>query len=410
MSSAEYYIAQRYLVSKRGLRFINIIGFVSIIGITIGVAALVIVLSVFNGFNSVVTEVLVSFDPHLRIEKQGTFAEKEILNIEKTIQSQTNVQGYSRFVSGKAMLLAGQRSKVVVIRGVEKERLRQVSGLPDKLVLGSLQFEDTSGVQGIIIGLALADRLGKVVGDEIVVMSPQGFQSSLTSVVPPQAMRFHVTGIYESNNKDYDANYAFVSIEDAQQLFNVEHRYNGLEIRLNDFHQAASVKEELLSHFPTEVMISTWYDLHKSLYNVMKIERWTAYVLISLIILVATFNLLGSLTMGVVEKRRDIGILKSMGLSAKRIVRLFMVEGILIGVIGTVFGICIGLFVLYLQIEYSLFPLDPTVYIIPAIPVKIEWTDFVAVIIASLGLSFLAAYYPAQRAALTPPAESLRWE
>jgi lipoprotein-releasing system permease protein len=308
------------------------------------------------------------------------------------------------------MVLAGNRNKVVVIRGVEQNKVGQVSGLNEKLVLGSLTFQDTSGTQGIIIGLTLADRLGKVVGDEIQIMSPQGFQSSLTSIVPPQAIRFRVTGIYESNNKDYDANYAFISLESAQQLFEMEGRYNGLEIRLYDFHDAEKVKGGLGKRLQQDIEISTWYDLHKSLYNVMKIERWSAYLLISLIILVATFNLLGALTMGVVEKRRDIGVLKSMGLSTRKIIRLFMTEGIIIGIIGTVLGIGIGLFVLYLQTKYTLFPLDPTIYIIPAIPVKIQWTDFIAVAVSSLGLSYLASYYPARRAGLTSPAESLRWE
>jgi len=410
MKSVEYFIAQRYLVSKRSLRFINVIGLVSIIGITIGVAALVIVLSVFNGFNSVVTEVLVSFDPHLRIEKRGTYSEEEINVIQQEVTKQKNLTGCSKFVSGKAMVLAGNRNKVVIVRGIEQEKISQVSGLGDKLVLGSLLFQDTSGIQGIIIGLTLADKLGKVTGDEIQMISPQGFLSSLTSVVPPQAMSFRIMGIYESNNKDYDANYAFISLESAQQLFAQEHRYHGLEIRLNDFHTAEETKKEFLQRLPRDVQISTWYDLHKSLYNVMNIERWSAYFLISLIILVATFNLLGALTMGVIEKRRDIGVLKSMGLSMRRIIRLFMTEGIIIGIIGTVVGIVIGLLVLYLQIKYVLFPLDPTIYIIPAIPVKILWTDFIAVAVSSLGLSFLASYYPARRAALTAPAESIRWE
>jgi lipoprotein-releasing system permease protein len=158
------------------------------------------------------------------------------------------------------------------------------------------------------------------------------------------------------------------------------------------------------------MVVSTWYDLHRTLYLVMSIERWSAYILLSLIVLVATFNMLGSLSMVVIEKRRDIAVLKAMGLSPRRIVRLFMVEGMLIGTIGTFAGIGLGVVILYLQVHYQLFRLDPTVYIIPAIPVEIHIVDFLSVAAASLGLSTLAAYYPARRAAATEPAQALRWE
>lgn len=410
MASIEHLIAKRYLVSKRSIRFIHMISLVSVVGITIGVAALLIVLSVFNGFYNIVTEVLVGFDPHLRIEKKGTFDKQEIMTIEAMLARTSYVTGYSKFITGKAMLVAGARTRVVYIRALEQDRISFVSGLPEKIVLGSMQFQDTVGIYGIILGLNLADRLGRVVGDELQIISPMGFQTALTSFNPPQTVRFRVTAIYESNNKDYDANYAFISLDAAQHLFNLEEQYNGLEVRLSDFHRSESVKEEILSHFPEDIFVSTWYDLHKSLYDMMKIEHLAAYFLISLIILVAAFNMVGSLMMGVVEKRRDIGVLKSMGLSAKRIVRIFMVEGMFIGFIGTIFGIAIGLIVLYLQIHYSLFPLDPTVYIIPAIPVSIVWTDFIAVAISSLGFSFLASYYPARRAAMTIPSEAIRWE
>ena len=169
-------------------------------------------------------------------------------------------------------------------------------------------------------------------------------------------------------------------------------------------------KRELVKKLPADMTISSWYDLHKNLYSVMKIEQWSAYVLLSLIILVATFNMLGSLTMGVIEKRRDIGVLKALGMSSRSITKIFMYEGLFIGILGTFFGMILGLIVLYLQVQYQLFPLDPTVYIIPAIPVKIVWTDFIAVAASSLGLSFFASYYPALRAASIVPSESLRWE
>ncbi|MDI6767485.1 MAG: ABC transporter permease [Bacteroidota bacterium] len=410
MNLIELFIARRYLTSKRKVRFINVIGYISVAGITLGVAALLIALSVFNGFSSVVTSVLVGFDPHLRIEKKGNITSEEYKTIENILKPNSKIQAFSAFVTGKAMLTTGSFNKVVFIRGVDEKRIVEVSGLNEKIVLGSLTFENSNEVPGIVIGLTLADRLSSIIGNEIIIYNPYNIQTALRGISVPQGSKFSVTGIYESNNKDYDANYAYISLPMSQQMYNLEDKYNGIEIRLHDFNQAEDVKDELTKQLSVDFSVSTWYDLHKSLYSVMKIERWSAYILLSLIILVATFNMLGSLTMGVIEKQRDISVLKAMGMTSRNIVRLFMVEGVFIGVIGTVLGVIIGLVVLYLQIHYQFFPLDPTIYIIPAIPVEIRWTDFITIAFASLGLSSIAGYYPARRAASIQPAAGLRWE
>jgi lipoprotein-releasing system permease protein len=410
MQHMEYFIAKRYLLSNRKVRFINIIGFISVVGITVGVAALLIVLAVFNGFSDVVTNVLVGFDPHLRIEKKGNFTGEEIASMEKILHQEPQITGIAPFVSGKAMLVAKSYNRVVYLRGMDDGQVASVSGLKEKLLYGNVRLKESNGVGDIIIGLSLADRLGTITGDEITIISPHGFQSALSSFGVPQTLKFRVSGIYESNNRDYDANYAYISISSAQRLFDKEGRYNGIEVRTGDFKNADNVKSAIAPKLPQDVTVSTWYDLHKSLYSVMKVERWSAYILLSLIILVATFNMLGSLSMSVVEKKRDIGVLKSMGASSREIINIFMVEGLLIGIIGTILGFMLGLIVIYLQMKYQLFSLDTNVYIIPAIPVKIEWSDFIAVAFASMGLTFLASYYPAKKAAKSIVSESLRWE
>jgi lipoprotein-releasing system permease protein len=406
----EIFIAQRYLLSNRAIRFVNVISIISIGGITIGVAALLVALSVFNGFNSVVSSVLVGFDPHLRIERRGNITSGQYDSLAEILGRVENITGYAPFVSGKGMLVAGSFNRVVFLRGVDERRISDVSGLKEKLVLGKLYLQDSARIGSIIIGLTLADRLGVVTGDELAIISPYGFQSMMTSLSTPEMVKFRVMGIFDSNNKEYDANYAFISIPVAQRLFNLDAHFSGIDIRIRDISGADNLKKELSARLPSDLVISTWYDLHKSLYDVMKIERWSAFVLLSLIIVVATFNMLGSLTMTVVEKKRDIAILKAMGMVTDRIIRIFMVEGMFIGIIGTVIGMILGSIILWLQVRYQLFPLDPTIYIIPAIPVEVRWFDFIAIGVSSLGLSFLAAYYPARRAANSSPSEALRWE
>jgi lipoprotein-releasing system permease protein len=232
----------------------------------------------------------------------------------------------------------------------------------------------------------------------------------MTQFGQPLMKKCKVVGIYDSNNKDYDAHYAYVSMESARQLFQFHDGVSGIELRLHSIDEADAVKQSLQAVLGDAYRVSTWYDLHRDLYSVMRIERWTAYIILCLIVGVATFNVLGSLTMGVIEKRRDIGVLKALGATRSSITKLFMFEGILVGTIGTVMGVCIGLLVCYLQFRYHFFPLDPTVYIIPAIPIEVRWTDFIAVSLASMVLSALASLYPARRAACLLPVDAIRWE
>ena len=406
----ERYIAQRYLRSKSQMRFINIIMLVSVIGITVGVAALVVVLSVFNGFNGVVTKVLLGFDPHLRIEAARGKSVDPAQGLESMVLSDRRVAAVSPYISSKALLFTPQVNRVVYVKGVVDSTEGGVSGVGRSTVLGAFAFRDTDTTSGIVLGLALADRLGTMVGSELTVVSPVGVDALLMQIGQPLVRKCTVVGIYDSNNKDYDSHYAFVSLETARRLFQFGPEISGLEVRLHSIADAESVKEELEAKLGTSYRVQTWYDLHKDLYSVMKIERWSAYIILCLIVGVASFNVLGSLTMGVIEKRRDIGVLKALGATRGGITRLFMFEGMLVGTVGTVLGVCIGLVVCYLQIRYQLFPLDPTVYIIPAIPVEVRWPDFIAVSLASMVLSALASLYPARRAAALMPVDAIRWE
>lgn len=402
-------IALRYLFAKRRMTFVTAISFISIVGVTVGVAALIVVLSVFNGFNGLVTSILVGFDPHLRIEGTDLRERESYSTLVSDLRSIPSVQGYAPFVMGKALVVSRSLNRVINVKGIDEERIDAVSGLRKTIVLGELKFANARD-NGMVIGLTLADRLGVVSGDTVSVVSPAGSEPALLQRGQPLIRRFVITGIYESNNKEYDALYAFVSLSAGQALFELDDKIHGVEVRLTDLDETSAVAGSLAEQHSRSHRILTWYDLHRELYSVMEIERWMAYVILSLIISVASFNLLGSLTISVIEKTRDIGILKAMGADRGFVQRIFMYQGLLVGILGAVCGVSLGVLVVILQMNFHLVPLDPTVYIIPAIPVELRFADLVLVPLTAIGLSSIAAIYPSRRAGSLIPVEAIRWE
>ena len=406
----EFFIAQRYLRAKHKLNFITIISLLSTLGITIGVAALIIVLSVFNGFGSLVTSIMVSFDPHIRISVKDERGFSQINSLQKIISKTENVSSCSPFVEGKAILLNKKSYEIVNLKGIENKTNDESWGVASKIISGKFDIQD-GGYDKIILGIPLALRLSSRIGDTITVTSAYNIEKTITSLSIPQTRKFIVAGIFESNNRDYDVSYVFTSVSSAQRLFGLRGKITGYELRLNNFKQAESVKENLVKKIDTNLFsVNTWYDLHKQLYNVMQIERWAAYILLCLIIAVATFNIFASLTMTVIEKKKDIGVLRAMGVNKNSILRIFIFEGILVGAIGTFIGIALGLLVCYLQIKYNFYPLDSTKYIINALPVEIRWTDILAIGGMAMFLAVTASLYPAKRAAKTIIIEAIKYE
>jgi lipoprotein-releasing system permease protein len=402
-----FFIAKRYLIAKKEASFITVISLISILGVTIGVAALIVVLSVFNGFNGLVTDILVGFDPHVRIHVNKNVSQNDIAGINKYIGSQSNVTGHSGFVSGKGMLISKKTTKVIFIRGLETASIAKVSGVTNSMIIGNTNFNPND--HEIVVGYSLADKLGIGIDDTLYVVTSAGVQDALSGIALPQLFALKVIGIYEAKNKDYDGLYAFTSLETSQQLF-ATGNIQGFDVRLQSIDDSKNFIIGLQSRFVNKITVQSWYDLHKDLYSVMQVERWTAFIILTLIIAVASFNLLGSLTMTVIEKTRDIGILKAMGATQNDILTIFRLEGILVGIVGSVFGLALGSFICWMQVKYHLFALDSNVYIIPAIPIEMRTMDLILVPFSALLLCSLAAYYPSKRAAFLQPSEAVRWE
>jgi lipoprotein-releasing system permease protein len=406
----ELFIAKRYLRSKRKLNFITIISILSTLGITIGVAALVVVLSVFNGFGSLVSSILVSFDPHIRISVIDERGYSQTGDVEKLISQTAGIKSFSSYVEGKVILLNKRSYEIVNLKGLDTHKQDTSWGVASKIISGSRLLNDGS-TENIILGLPIALRLSARVGDTISATSAYNIEKTITGLSMPQTNRFVVKGIFESGNRDYDISYTFTSLSAGQQLFGLDNQFTGFEIRLNNFKNAEEVKREFSNKLDPKVFsIKTWYDLHKELYNVMLIERWTAYILLCLIIAVAVFNIFASLAMTVIEKKKDIGIMKSMGMEKKSIKKIFLFEGILVGATGVIAGLIIGTLVCYLQMKYNFYPLDPNKYIINAMPVEIRISDLFAIGIMAMLLTFFAALYPAIRAANTNITDSIKYE
>jgi lipoprotein-releasing system permease protein len=401
------FIAKRYLLAKKEAGFITVISLISILGVTVGVAALIVVLSVFNGFNGLVTDILVGFDPHVRVQLPAGTDAATAQSVKDFVSSQNSVSGMSSFVSGKGMLISKKTTKVIFIRGLETDALPSVSGVTSSMVIGDASF--SPGSADVVIGYSLADKLGIGLNDTLYVVTSAGIKDALTGMALPQLFALKIIGIYEARNKEYDGMYAFTSLETAQELFATA-SIHGFDIRLNSIDESDDVVSDIQSRYGSGMIVQSWFDLHKDLYSVMQVERWAAFIILALIIAVASFNLLGSLTMTVIEKTRDIGILKAMGATQRDILTIFRLEGVLVGIVGSLLGLALGSFICWMQVEFQLFALDSNVYIIPAIPIEMRWMDIIMVPLSALLLCSLAAYYPSKRAALLQPSDAVRWE
>ena len=410
----ELFIASRYLRAKRRQAVIGVITAISVAGVTAGVASLIVALAINNGFRQDLQQRLLGSTAHvnlMRVEADGIRDWRQLL--ERT-HKQPHVVANAPALYEQVLISRGARAKGAVLKGVLPEYENQVSELLKSVRLGSAQTLEATAPAGqdtlppIILGKDMADEMGATVGSVVLVTSPQGELTPFGIV--PKYVRFKVTGIFHSGFYDYDTSWAFVRLADAQQLFGLGDVISVIEFKLDDLYRAGEVGDQLAEVAGRGFMSSNWMEQNQALFRALRLERVVTFITIGLIVFVAALNILISLIMMVMEKTRDIAVLVSMGARKHQVQRIFISQGVLIGLIGTALGLILGYLLAWAGDHYRVIALAPEVYSIDYVPFAPRAIDGVIVATVAVLVSFVATIYPSWSAARIAPAEALRYE
>ena len=410
----ELTVGLRYTRARRRNRFIGVNSAVSMIGIAVGVWALIVVLSVMNGFQKEVRTRILGVVAHLQIVADDNRLE-DWQRVAKIAAEHPRVVGSAPFVQGQAMLSNGQAMRGAAVRGIVPREEEKVADLAKSMRVGSLE-DLKPGQFGVILGIDLARALGVLRGDKIALIAPQGVITP--AGVIPRLKQFTVVGIFEAGLNDADSALALVNMQDAQALYQMGSSVSGVRLKLDDLFAARNVAYELLPKLPKDVYASDWTRSHANFFRAVEIEKRMMFLILALIVLVAAINIISTLVMAVTDKQADIAILRTLGAAPRSILQIFMVQGMVMGVVGTAIGAIVGVItalnvaVIVKKIEalFHIKFLSPDVYLIPDLPSDLQMNDVVSITVMALVLCFLATIYPSWRAARVNPAEALRYE
>ena len=402
------FIARRYFFSIKHVSLISTLTAISITGVAIGTALLIVVISVFNGFFEVIKGLLLNNDPDIRIESAEGNRMSYSAGMSKDLEDIPEVRLAVPFVQGKALMVyKNKEDQVVSIKGIS-DAYPKLNNLQQKVTSGSIDLQVRNRQPGMLMSEQLLADLGLDVGDEVVLLSADGMRKSLTQFSLPRSYRFQIRGAY-SMIQIVESASVFIDIEAAQRLFDSRRSISGIDMALADSNRAEALKSTIQAQMGDEFKVSSWYDLQRPLYDVMNIEKWISYFVLMLIVLVAVLNIVGSLTMIVIQKNRDIGVLLTMGYTPKQIKQIFIKQGFYIGLIGCLLGGAIGLLLSWLQQQYGLIKLS-SAFILEAYPVNIEALDVSIILAGSMILCIAASWYPSKRASAIQPADAVRYE
>ena len=410
----ELAVGLRYTRARRRNRFIGINSAVSMIGIWVGVWALIVVLSVMNGFQEEVRTRILGVASHVQVVGgDGRLAGWQ--EIQKRVAQHPRVLATAPFVQAQAMLTSGGAVRGAIVRGILPEQEDRVADLGKHMRAGSLDAL-RPGEFGVVLGADLARALGVFQGDKVALVAPQGLVTP--AGVIPRLKQFTVAGVFEAGINDADAGLALVHLRDAQTLYQLGERVSGVRLKLDDLFAAREVSRELAGSLPNDVYAYDWTRSHANFFRAVEIEKRMMFIILALIILVAAINIVSTLVVAVTDKQADIAILRTFGAAPGSVMQIFIVQGMVIGVIGTLVGVLTGIvtalnidvIVPAIESAFNVKFLSKDVYMIPDLPSDLQADDVIAVALMALTLSFAATLYPSWRAARLNPAEALRYE
>ncbi len=410
----ELFVGLRFTRAERRNHFISFISLTSMLGIALGVAALIVVLSVMNGFQKEVRARILGVASHVQI----TGLDNQLgdwQTVAKEAAGHPQVAAAAPFVNGQGMLTFGAQVRGVLVRGIAPQLEEKVADIGSHMVAGKLEAL-APGQFNIVLGSELARALGAAVGDKLTLIVAQGLVTP--AGILPRLKQFTVAGIFEVGMFEYDSGLALIELDDAQKLYGTGDRVSGVRLKLHDLFQSREVARDLIARLRADVYVSDWTRSHANYFRAVQIEKRMMSIILSLIVAVAAFNIVSTLVMAVTDKQSDIAILRTLGASPGGIMQIFMVQGALIGVIGTLIGVAGGIalalnidvVVPWLEQLLNVKFLSREVYYITDLPSDPQRGDVVAIALVSLTLSFLATIYPSWRASRVNPAEALRYE
>ena len=406
----EYFIGLKYLLAKRKQTFISIITVISVSGVAIGVMALIIVLAVMSGFEREVKDRILGATAHVHVTSlEGSITDPFVLA--RKVDAMDGVVAASPYLFSQVMISSGTASTGAILRGVDIPTIGKVTRLPRDIRKGKLEDlakKTPSGLPGIILGKELAANLDVSPGDLVEILVPGGNITPMGAF--PGIARFEVAGLSESGMYEYDSSFAYVSLEEAGRLMGMEGRATGLEVKVEDIYQAGRIATRIREALGYPYWAKDWMQSNRNLFSALKLEKVVMFIILVLIVMVAAFNIISTLIMVVMDKTRDIAVLMTLGATRKMVRKIFALEGLLIGLAGTVAGSILGTLLCYLLRRYQFIRLPSDVYYISTLPVDLSPGILILVGASSILICFLATLYPSRQASLIDPAEAIRYE
>jgi len=406
----EIVVGLRYIKAKRKQAFISVIGAFSVLGVMLGVMTLIIVLGVMNGFEKDLKEKILGTVSHLVVMSHSSRSIAGWENLMERIQDFDGVEATTPYIYAQAMLSTRGRVRGVIVRGIDPGTASKVISLPRYLIQGNINdvSERSDDATGIIIGKELAVLNSLRVGDVVQLISPQGKRTPIGAI--PRVQNFRIAGIFKSGMYEFDANLVYMELGQAQKFFEMGAGVTGIEVHLADIYTAPKLGSRIESILGAPFWTRTWQEMYRNLFSALKLEKMAMFIILTFIVLVAAFNIIIALIMLVMEKSRDIAILKALGATPDKVMRIFVVQGMLVGVVGTLLGAAAGVAGAAILARYPIIELPEEIYTIPTLPISIEASDILIICAVALVICFLATIYPSLRAARLEPVEALRYE